>query len=291
MTRILLLAPTGQVGWELLRCTQTLGNVIAVGRHTNPTLDLANPDSIRQMVRDVQPHIIVNAAAYTAVDKAEQESELAYVINGTAPGILAEEARRLSALLVHYSTDYVFDGTHQQPYTEQNNVNPVSAYGASKLAGEQAIQSIGGHYLILRTAWVYGRRGNNFLLTIQRLAKEREELRIVADQFGAPTWSRTIAEATTHILSQLVSPLYQADLDSLSGIYHLTCGGQTTWYDFTKAILKYGEQQPQILPITTAEYPTPAKRPVYSVLANTKLIDTFGITLPAWERALELCME
>lgn len=289
--RLLLIGPTGQVGWELLRCTATLGTVIAVGRGTaGQTMDLANPDSIRQVIREFNPSVILNAAAYTAVDKAEQEPLLAQTINGTAPGILAEEAKRLSAILIHYSTDYVFDGTAQQPYLESHLVKPLSSYGTSKLAGEQAIQAVGGQYFIFRTAWVYGTRGKNFLLTIQRLANEREELKIVADQFGAPTWSRSIAEATAQVLTQLLSPLHPVDITSLSGIYHLTCGGQTTWYEFAKAILAHGERHPRIVPITTAEYPTPAKRPGYSVLSNTKLHQTFGLTLPPWEQALELCL-
>lgn len=288
--RILLIGPTGQVGWELLRCAQTLGEVVAVSRNSSPSLDLANPDTIRNAIREVKPTIILNAAAYTAVDKAEQEPQLAHVINGTAPGILAEEALRLQALLIHYSTDYVFNGQNSQPYTEQDLVNPISVYGASKLAGEQAIQAVDGRYFIFRTAWVYGMRGKNFLLTIQRLAREREELRVVADQLGAPTWSRTIAEVTTQILAQLGSPLCRTPLEALKGIYHLTCGGQTNWYEFAKAIVVHGDKPPRVVPITTADYSTPAKRPAYSVLSNEKLTNTLGLTLPLWDRALELCL-
>jgi dTDP-4-dehydrorhamnose reductase len=292
--RILLIGPNGQVGWELLRCVQPFGQVIAVGRKQNEQIqtlmDLTDPDSIRRVIREIKPTIIINAAAYTAVDKAEKESDLAHTINGTAPGILAEESQRLKSLLIHYSTDYVFDGKASQPYLEKEKVNPLGVYGSSKLAGERAIQAIGGQYFILRTAWVYGQRGNNFLLTMQRLAKEREELKIVADQIGAPTWSRMIAQATTHILSLLNSPLYKADIEPLSGIYHLTCAGQTNWFEFAKAIITYSDKQPHISPITTDEYPAPAKRPAYSVLSNAKLAENFGITLPTWDKALELCL-
>jgi dTDP-4-dehydrorhamnose reductase len=201
-------------------------------------------------------------------------------------------AKASKAWLVHYSTDYVYDGQKQQPYREEDVVNPMSVYGASKLAGDQAIQAIGGHYLIFRTAWVYGRRGQNFLLTMQRLAKERDELRIVNDQKGTPTWSKMIAEATVQVLAQLNSPLLKVSPETCSGIYHLTCGEQTTWYEFAKAIIAHLDldKPPRILPITTVEYPTPAKRPAYSVLSNAKLTNTFGITLPAWDKALELCL-
>jgi dTDP-4-dehydrorhamnose reductase len=293
--RILLIGPSGQVGWELLRCIQPLGEVISASRTPSKLLqsqivDLADPDSIRHVIREVKPAIVLNAAAYTAVDKAEEESELAYKINGTAPGILAEECLRLKALLVHYSTDYVFDGNQTQPYIELDTKNPLGVYGASKLAGEQAIANQGGQYLILRTAWVYGLRGKNFLLTIQRRAKTRSELSIVDDQIGAPTWSRMIAQATAHIMAQLYSPLYQLDIEELSGIYHLTCAGQTSWYEFAKAIIVESEKQPRVLPITSRYYPTPASRPAHSVLSNKKLAKTFGVTLPVWNKALKLCL-
>ncbi len=293
--RILLIGPNGQVGWELLRCVQPLGQVFAVKRNSSEPgqtcMDLADPDSIRSVIHEIKPAIILNAAAYTAVDKAEEDSELAHTINGTAPGILAEESLRLKSLLIHYSTDYVFDGNNTQPYTETDAVNPLGVYGASKLAGEQAIQAVGGQYLILRTAWVYGSRGQNFLLTMQRLTKERDELKIVADQIGAPTWSRMIAQATAQILAQRDSPLHPIDIEGLSDIYHLTCAGQTNWYEFAKAIIAQSEKQPRVLPITTADYPAPAKRPTYSVLSNAKLSKTFGITLPSWDRALQLCLD
>ena len=288
--KILLIGPNGQVGWELLRCLQPLGHVIAAGRNCQINLDLTQVDSIRQVIREIQPDLIINAAAYTAVDKAETEAQLAYQINSTAPGILAEESLRLkNTILIHYSTDYVFNGQHSQPYTELDPVNPLGVYGASKLAGEQAIQAVGGYYFILRTAWVYGLRGKNFLLTIQRLAQEREELTIVNDQIGAPTWSRLIAEATTCLSAQLLAPFIQ-NREKFIGIYHLTCGGQTSWYEFAKIIIEHTKKPPRLSPITTAQYPTPARRPAYSVLSNEKLATTFGIVLPAWDNAVKICL-
>ncbi|EIJ43776.1 dTDP-4-dehydrorhamnose reductase [Beggiatoa alba B18LD] len=291
--RILLFAPDGQVGWELLRCAQSLGAITTTKRtHDNALLrsDLADPDSICRVVASVKPHIILNAAAYTAVDKAESEPELANKVNHLAPAILAEQAKKLNSVLIHYSTDYVFDGSSQYPYREKDSVNPVSIYGKTKLQGEEAIKAIGGQYFIFRTAWVYGMRGKNFLLTMQRLARERDLLRVVDDQRGAPTWSRSIAEATTQVLAQLISPRLQLNVAELAGIYHMTCNGQTTWYRFAQAILAHAEKQPIIEPISTSEYPTPAKRPAYSSLCNSKLAETFGIRLPAWETALELCL-
>ena len=295
MKRILLIGKNGQVGWELERTLASLGKVIAVDRKV---VDLAKTDTIVAAIREVKPDIIVNAAAYTAVDKAESEPELAMAINGIAPGIMAEEARRINALLVHYSTDYVFDGTKIGPYTEQDAPNPQSVYGKTKLAGEQAVQSANGSHLILRTSWVYGGRGKNFLRTILRLAQERDELKIVDDQIGAPTWSRMIAEATAQTLSQAFSFLtpYPSRLSELSGIYHLTSAGQTSWFGFTRAIVELAIQQgadfsPKMLPIPTAEYPLPAARPQNSVMANEKLQNTFGLFMPDWQTALGLCFD
>lgn len=284
--KILLIGANGQLAWELLSCLQTLGDVVVASRNSINYIDLADADSIRAIIGKLQPNIIVNAAAYTAVDQAEQEPELAAAINGTAPGILAEEAKRIQALLIHYSTDYVFNGNNTTAYTETDPVDPLGVYGSTKLAGEQAIEAVAGKYLIFRTAWVYGLHGNNFLLTMQRLAKERDELKIVADQIGAPTWSRLIAEATAQIIAQIESPLYE--IETKSGIYHLTCGGTTNWYEFAKAIL--ASSNTNLLPINTADYPTPAKRPAYSVLSNQKLINTFGIRLPDWNQALSVCL-
>jgi dTDP-4-dehydrorhamnose reductase len=286
--KILLIGANGQVAWELLSCLQPLGDVVVASRNSSNYIDLAKADSIVAIIRKLQPNIIVNAAAYTAVDQAEQETELAAAINGTAPGILAEEAKRLQALLIHYSTDYVFNGNNTTAYIETDSVDPLGVYGSTKLAGEQAIQAIADKYLIFRTAWVYGLRGKNFLLTMQRLAKQRDELKIVADQIGAPTWSRLIAEATAQVIAQINSTLYKVDIETISGIYHLTCGGETNWYEFAKAIL--ASSNTKILPINTVDYPTPAKRPAYSVLSNQKLINTFGIRLPDWNKALSVCL-
>jgi len=288
MTKILLTGTTGQVGWELRRALMPLGEIIAPDRHA---LDLANPDSIRAMIRNVQPDAIVNPAAYTAVDKAESEPELAIAINSIAPEIMAEEALRLRAVMIHYSTDYVFDGQKTTPYTEQDPTNPLGVYGKTKLAGEQAIQAVGGAHLILRTSWVYSRMGKNFLLTMLRLARERQELKVVNDQIGAPTWSRSIAEITAAIMF--------ADLDrwqDFNGIYHLSASGKTNWYEFAKEILANDPDRSkqiieQLIPITTAEYPTPAQRPAYSLLDCSKLIDRFQLHIPDWLEVLKLAIE
>jgi dTDP-4-dehydrorhamnose reductase len=287
--KILLTGKSGQVGWELQRTLACLGEVIALDRQT---LDLARLDSLRATIREIKPNLIVNAAAYTAVDKAESEPELAYAVNGVAPGVMAEEAKRLNALLVHYSTDYVFDGAKTFPYTEEDTPNPINVYGKTKLAGERAIQAVGGAYLIFRASWVYGARGKNFLLTILRLAKKREELRIVDDQRGAPTWSRLIGEATASIVSHLFRERSQADL--ASEIYHVTCAGDASWYDFARAIIdrsSFKERKPSIIAIPTAEYPLPACRPSYSGLSSSKLYKTFGVALPHWRYALTLCLD
>lgn len=296
--RILLTGVTGQVGWELQRTLMTLGEVVPVGRSGDNAalqMDLANPDSIRRTIREVKPDLIVNAAAYTAVDKAESEPELAMAINGIAPGLMAEEAKSLGAAIIHYSTDYVFDGTKSRAYTEVDLPDPQNTYGKTKLAGEQAIQAVGGSYLILRTSWVYGIRGKNFLLTMLKLAREREELKVVDDQIGAPTWSRMIAEATAQILSQ-TRQSNACVLASKSGVYHLSASGQTSWYGFAKAILdrdlKHNEQKMQrLIAIPSQQYPTPASRPAYSLLSTQKLSNTFGLSLPDWQRTLELVLD
>ncbi|MCK5718957.1 MAG: dTDP-4-dehydrorhamnose reductase [Thiomargarita sp.] len=292
--RILIIGTSGQVGWELCQCMPPLGEMIGADRQqlklANYAIDLANPDSIRSVIRQIKPNIIINAAAYTAVDKAETEAELAHKINGVAPGILAEVCLELDALLVHYSTDYVFNGQQNRAYVEEDAVNPIGVYGRTKLAGEQAVSAVGGKYLILRTAWVYGLHGKNFLLTMQHLATERKELKVVSDQIGSPTWSRMIAQATSHIIAKLDSPFYQANIEELAGLYHITCGGETSWYQFAKNIVALSDKQPTVLPIKTVDYPTPAKRPAYSVLSNKKLVNTFGINLPHWEQALNLCL-
>lgn len=292
--RILVTGANGQVGWELQRTLQTLGDVIACDRGA---LDLANPDSIRAKVREIRPDLIVNAGAYTAVDRAESEPELAMAVNGVAPGVLAEEAKRIGALMVHYSTDYVFDGTKPDAYLESDAPNPASVYGSSKLAGENAVAAVGAPYLIFRTSWVYAGRGKNFLLTILRLAGEREELRVVDDQVGAPTWCRTIAEGTAQVVAKLsVGDRIDADRAlALRGVYNLTAGGRVSWCGFARAIVEATRSQrsgaaPRVTSITTAEYPLPARRPANSLLSSEKLRGAFGLVSPPWEGALDLCL-
>jgi dTDP-4-dehydrorhamnose reductase len=307
--RILLTGKNGQVGSELARLLPSVGEVTALGRGE---LNLARPDDIRRIVGELRPSIIVNAAAYTAVDQAEKEETTARTINADAPAVLAEEAKKLGAFLIHYSTDYVFDGAKRLPYMEDDPTNPLSAYGRTKLAGEEAVRASGLPHLILRTAWVYATSGRNFLLTILRLASTREELRIVDDQFGAPTSARAIARATARLLESSVSAA-NADSRGLlaqhAGTYHLTAAGQTTWYEFGLAILDAVHRRgssvspdtsatasawlaaatagrpivaQRVIPITTAEYPTPARRPAYSVLSNARFAGAFGFALPDW---------
>jgi dTDP-4-dehydrorhamnose reductase len=278
---LLVTGAQGQVGHELVRLLAPHGDVVAADRGT---LDLADPDAIVAAVRQAKPALIVNAGAYTAVDRAETEVALAHAVNGRAPGILAEEAKRVGALLIHYSTDYVFDGMRATPYPEDAPAAPRNVYGASKLAGERAIAAAGARSLVLRTSWVYGLRGANFLLTIRRLAAEREELRIVADQIGVPNWCRTVAAATARIVADgLPSAAERA------GLYHLSCTGEASWYDFARAIVG-DAPRPRIVPITTAEFPTPAMRPAYGVLATARFERTFGFALPDWRQALADCV-
>ncbi|MCC7695085.1 dTDP-4-dehydrorhamnose reductase [Janthinobacterium sp. EB271-G4-7A] len=290
MSRILITGKTGQVGYELERSLQGLGEIIAVDRSQ---MDLADLDQVRDVIRRVKPTLIVNPAAYTAVDKAESEPELAMRINGEAPGVMAEEAKKLGAAMIHYSTDYVFDGSKDGAYVETDPTCPVNVYGSSKLAGEQAIAAAGIPHLILRTSWVYSTHGKNFLLTMLRLAQEREELGIVSDQFGAPTWSRTIADTTAHIVAQsLAAADQQTWWNERSGLYHLTAQGKTSWFGFTEAIMAHPSvvKKPKLKPILAQNYPVPAKRPSNSVLSSQHLIDTF-CNLPQWQTALKLCQE
>jgi dTDP-4-dehydrorhamnose reductase len=289
--KILLTGVSGQVGWELQRTLMSVGDVIAVGRSQ---INLAQPNTIRHMIREVQPHLIINPAAYTAVDKAESEPELAMTINAIAPGVIAEEAKRLGAAIIHYSTDYVFDGTKTTPYTEEDQPNPQNTYGKTKLAGEQAIASVGVPHLILRSSWVYGLRGKNFLLTMRKLAQEKEEIKVVNDQIGAPTWSRVIAEATAQILSQARQNI-SGFLTNKGGLYHLTASGETNWYEFAQAIFTHDIQHDErklqrLIAITSKEYPTVASRPAYSLLNSQKLTNSFGLILPDWQRSLELVL-
>lgn len=287
--KMLVFGRIGQVGWELRHKLACLGPVVGV---EYPEIDFTKPDSIRNAVRATEPAVIINAAAYTAVDKAETEPEVAMAINGTAPGVLAEEAKRLGSILVHYSTDYVFDGTKQSAYLETDAPNPQNVYGKSKLAGDEAIQAVGGDYLILRTSWVYGARGSNFLLTMLRLANERDELRIVDDQTGAPTTSECIAQATANLLAQLLAP-QDGGLQGRSGIYNLTNAGETTWFGFAKTFLtkQYGTATPNLIPIPTSEFPRPAKRPANSRLSGQRIEEAFGVRMPHWEDALSLVLE
>jgi len=278
---ILVTGARGQLGAELVAALARCGRVVAVDR---ATLDLADPDAIVRMVRDVAPAWIVNAGAYTAVDRAEREPELAHAVNARAPGVLADEAKRAGALLVHFSTDYVFDGAARTPYDEDAPANPLNVYGASKLAGERAVAASGACALTLRTSWVYGLRGANFLLTIRRLAAERDELHIVADQAGVPNWCRALAEATTAIVAQ-----GRAAVAERAGLYHLCAAGETTWYGFACAIV--GDVRvPRVVPIATADYPTPARRPAYGVLATSRLRQAFGIELHDWRSLLQRCL-
>lgn len=291
--RILITGALGQVGHELRRTLAVLGDIVPVGR---AEMDLMSPDSIRTRMREVAPQVIVSAAAYTRVDAAESEPDVAMAVNGTAPGVLAEEAKRLGAALIHYSTDYVYDGTKSTPYIEGDAPNPLATYARSKLAGDEAIAAVMPAHLVLRTSWVYGARGKNFLLTMRRLAREQDELRVVDDQIGAPTWCRMIAEATAQIIAicgEHGSPVGR--IAETSGVYHLTCAGATSWFGFAKAIFaaapRSGKVPPRLTPIATSAYPLPARRPPYSVLSNEKLARTFGIRLPAWNAALGMCLE
>lgn len=289
-TKILLTGSRGQVGWELARSLATLGEVVALDSNR---LDLSDADAIRRTLAEIKPRIIVNPAAHTAVDKAESEPELARAINATAPGILAEEAEKLGALLVHYSTDYVFDGSGDAARLEDDVKGPLNVYGATKLAGEQAIQAACQRHLIFRTSWVYGTRGANFLLTMRRLCAERPELKIVADQIGAPTWCRSLAEATAQVLAQVAAPNRGADKPDPWGVYHMTHAGETSWHGFAQAILDLDapETPARLLPIPSSDYPTPARRPLNSRLNNDKLERVFGVRLPDWREALRLCMD
>jgi len=281
---ILLLGSAGQLGTTLGPVLTKVGKLIAADR---ATVDFTNSSRLREFVRESQPSIIVNAAAYTAVDKAESEQDLAATVNATAPAALAEAASDMDALLIHYSTDYVFDGSKLSAYVESDPVNPLSVYGSTKAQGEAAIQRSGCRFLIFRTSWVYSERGSNFLLTMLRLARQRGELRIVNDQRGAPTSTHSLARATAAIINEYCGE----GLRDGSGIYHMTDSGSTSWFGFAKAILEraskgFGIALPRLVPITTAEYPTPARRPLNSVLSCEKLKVSFGISMPNWEDSL-----
>lgn len=286
--RILIIGNAGQLGRELERIFADVGTIVAVDRES---VDLADPDQTRDLVRRAAPDVILNAAAYTAVDRAESDMAQAHAINALAPRVLAEEAAERNALLVHYSTDYVFDGSKHEPWTEDDAPAPLSVYGASKLAGEQAIQNSRARHLIFRTSWVYGPHGNNFLLTMLRLAEERDRLSIVDDQFGAPTTSIELARATYAIVVGVLAGRFGAAKD-WSGLYHITCAGSVSWFGFAQAIFaraseRLGVKAPALIPIETKDYPAPAARPRNSVLSNAKLHARFGVQLPSWQSALD----
>ena len=290
---IMLLGSQGQVGFELERLLAPVAEVHAFDLHN---LDLRETGTVRDTIRTLRPKIILNAAAYTAVDKAEEEIELARTINAEVPALLAREASALGGMLVHYSTDYVYSGNKTEPYREEDPTGPLGAYGRTKLEGDLAVVTEGGPHLVFRTSWVYGIRGKNFLLTMMRLAKERPEIRVVDDQHGAPTWCRSIAESTVNALKSILGQELNGPLEKAqetAGVYHLTCGGETTWCGFTRAIVEAMQldNPPKVTPITTAEYPTPAKRPVNSVLDNSKLENAFGVRLPNWHDALLNCLK
>jgi dTDP-4-dehydrorhamnose reductase len=289
--RLLLTGASGQIGWELSRSLSPLGEVIALGRDQ---CDLAHPERLPSVLRGIKPDIIVNAAAYTAVDNAEHEEALALTVNGKSVAVLAEEARRAGALLVHYSTDYVFDGTKNTPYTEADVPCPINAYGRTKLAGDTAVRELGGAYIILRTSWVYAARGHNFMRTVLQLARERERLRIVSDQVGAPTWARDIAEATTVIIQAVACE--RAEGRFTSGLFNLTASGTTSWHGFAQAILEAAkgsvcaQGMPRLDPIRSEDYPSAAARPKNSRLTCDRINERFGVSPVGWKHALALCL-
>ena len=288
--KILLFGKNGQVGWELQRSLAPLGNLITLDRNSSPHCgDLTNLVGIDQSVREIKPDVIVNAAAYTAVDKAESESDLARLINAEAPAVLAEAAKACGAWLVHYSTDYVFDGSGSTPWREDDAVNPLSVYGKTKLQGELAIQASECMHLIFRTSWVYAARGNNFAKTMVRLAQEREQLSVIIDQIGAPTGAELLADVTAHAIR------VAKERKEVSGLYHLVASGETCWFDYAAYVIDSARQlgvnlklpQNALLPIPTEQYPTPARRPLNSRLNTEKLQSTFDLRLPAWQAGVE----
>ena len=290
--RILIVGNAGQLGRELEKVFLGVGPIVAVDRES---VDLGDAGQTRELVRRAAPDIVLNAAAYTAVDRAESDRDLAYAINEQAPRVLAEEARQRDALFVHYSTDYIFDGgkttPRSTPWIETDPPNPLNVYGASKLAGEQAVENVGGKFLIFRTSWVYGPHGNNFLLTMLRLARERDRLSIVDDQVGGPTTSIELARATYSIVTGIPAGRFGGPED-WTGLYHMTCSGSVSWFGFAQAIFARAAEllatkPPTLIPIATKDYPTPAARPRYSVLSNAKLQSGFGVELVPWQSALD----
>lgn len=284
---ILISGQHGQVSRELQQRLGDLGQLHVLGREQ---LDLARPKAIREQVQALKPDLIINAAAHTAVDQAESEPQLAFAVNAQAPGIFAEEAAKLGIPLIHYSTDYVFDGSKDSPYNEDDAPNPLGVYGQSKLAGEQAIAAVGGEHLILRTSWVYSQHGRNFLLTMQRLLQEKPELNIVADQIGAPTWAGTIALSTRALIER-----WQAGQAGAWGTYHLTAQGETSWFGFAQAIAEHLKAQglpcARLVPIPSSDYPTPARRPLNSRLDCSRLQREWQVSQPHWQQALIDCLK
>ena len=289
--KILLTGKTGQIGEELNNIVGDLGNLITVDKEQ---LDLSKPNSIEPVILDIKPDIIINPAAYTAVDKAEEEPDLAMTVNAIAPGLLAKAARKVGAGLIHYSTDYVFDGCSEIPYKEEDPPNPLNVYGKTKLAGEKALAEVGVPFLIIRTSWVYSLHGKNFLRTIKKLAEEKDIIQVVDDQIGAPTWARSVALKTHQILKQCLNKKWLETKDpSLSGIFHLTCQGKTSWHGFARKVLNISNasQNIKLISIPTSDYPTPATRPSNSLLNNEKIQKVFGLDMPHWEDALKDCMD
>ena len=282
--RILITGKNGQLGWELVRAFAPVGEVFAFDRDA---LNLADADAIRRCCAEIKPSLILNAGAYTAVDRAEQEAELAMQVNGVAPRVLSEEANRLGAALVHYSTDYVFSGDATTAYGEEDETSPQNVYGKTKLAGERAVAEIADRFLIFRTSWVYAARRQNFLLTMLRLGREREELRVVADQFGSPTWVRTLSDFTRAVVDA------DGRLTIANGIYHLSAGGRTSWHGFAEAILAAiadpQRKAKKVVAIATKDFPTPAKRPAFSVLSNQKIEFAAKLRVPDWQDQLARC--
>lgn len=287
--RILVIGSNGQVGWELVRTLAPLGEVVAVDY---PEIDLSSRESMRGWILKTRPQVIVNAAAYTAVDKAESEPDVCRAVNSTAPGVLATEAKAIGAVMVHYSTEYIFDGRKTTPYLEADAANPLGVYGQSKLAGDEAVRQATDDHLIFRLSWVYGARGRNFLLTMWKLAQERDTLQVVSDQHGCPTGARMIAETTAHALAQT---LRAKDRSPLWGTYHLSTTHPTTWHQFAQSIInavpETSRKCTHVQAIPTSEYPTPTQRPAYSVMDCGKLENTFGVRMPEWSECLKLVLE
>jgi dTDP-4-dehydrorhamnose reductase len=288
---LLVIGSTGQLGWELVRAMAPLGRVVGASLegHAGPIVDLSRPGSLSGLVAAVKPDVLINASAYTAVDRAEEERELAALINVDAVGEMGRLAAGRGIPVIHYSTDFVFSGDADHPYREDDAAAPLGVYGETKLAGEQTLAGSGADHLIFRTSWVYGVRGQNFMLTMRRLFRERDELQVVDDQIGAPTWSRMLAEATAQVVGRA---LYAGlDLPSLSGVYHMSAAGSTSWYGFARAILEGSGVDCRLTPIPTSEYPTAARRPAYSGLDNSRLAQTFGLALPDWRAGLAQCLD